>query len=190
MMELMKLKALVCLIVFGTLITSCSKEDSVAQTDVLKVSNATALTTNDLLGHWVLSKMIADTEVDLNDDNFGNTNLLEETTCFNTMSITFKNDGTFISNNATMTFESGSMNNKFSCISDRIDSGNWEVSVGNLILTMIINGNTYKHSKAINLGLGTFSFDVNKVESNEYVSDPGNAQASQIRILALEYTKA
>lgn len=188
-MNLMKMKALAGLMVFGIIVTSCSTEDAASESDVLTVSNATAITSNDLVGHWVLTKMIADTEVDLNDDNLGNTNLLEETSCFNTMSITFKSDGTFVTNNATMTFESGDSQDKFSCISDRMDSGDWEVSEGNLILTMLIDDATYTHSKTINLGTGTFSFDVSIIESDQYVNDPGNTQASQIRILELEYTK-
>ncbi len=188
MMNLMKLKAFAGLLVFGMIVSSCSKEDA-AESEVLRVSNVTAITSNDLIGHWVLSKMIADTAVDLNDDNLGNTNLLEETSCFNTMSITFNSDGTFVTNNATMTFESGDSQDKFSCVSDRMDSGDWEVSEGNLILSMMVDGATYTHSKTINLGTGTFSFDVSKIESDQYVNDSGDTPASQIRILELEYMK-
>lgn len=181
------LSLLTLLIVLG--VVSCSKEESAAQDDMLKVSNVTAVTTEDLVGDWTLSKMIADTRVDLNDDNLGSTNLLDETTCFDSMSITFYSDATFSTNNATMTFESGDTGNKFSCLTDRMDTGTWEVSQGNLILTMTVDGSTYTHTKEITLGSGTFSFDVTKIESDEYVDDPGNTQASQIRILELEYTK-
>lgn len=157
--------------------------------EMLKISNAT-ITSNDLIGHWNLSRMVADTAVNLNDDGVSNINLLEETSCFNNMSITFSSDGTFITNNATMTFEAGGQGDEFSCITDRMDSGTWEVTENNLVLTMIIDGYTYTHSKAINMTTGTFAFDVTKIESDQYVDDPGNTQASEIRILELEYTKA
>lgn len=169
------------------LIAGCSKENSV-ESDTLKVSDAT-ITTNDMIGHWNLTQMIADTPVNLNDDEVSNVNLLNETSCFNTMSITFNSDGTFTSNNATMTFEAGTQANKFSCISDRSDDGTWLVRNDSLILNLEIDSYSYTHKKLINLESDKFNFDVNKIESNQYVNDPGDTQASGIRILELEYTK-
>lgn len=176
-------------VLLSLMLFSCSKDSMNEQNDLLKVSNLTTVTSNDMVGSWALSKMTADTAVDLNGDKVNNTNLLAETSCFNNMDITFNTDGTFISHNATMTFESGSDANNFSCLGDRVDQGDWEVRNDSLILTLVINSETYIHKKAINLGDNTFSFDVSKVESNLYVNDPGNTQASDIRILALEYTK-
>ncbi|WP_159039900.1 DUF5004 domain-containing protein [Christiangramia fulva] len=177
------------LAIFSMMLQSCSKETMSEQNDMLKVSNLTTVTSNDLLGSWDLSKMTADTLVDLNDDGSASTNLLSETSCFNNMDITFNSDGTFISTNATMSFESGTEANKFSCMGDRIDQGDWEVRNDSLIMTLLINNVTYIHKKAIELGSNTFGFEVSKLESNLYVNDPGNTQASEIRILALEYTK-
>ena len=188
MTYLFKFKVLAGLCLVSILFTSCSKEETVdAQ---LKVSDATAISKSDMLGHWELSGMIADVAVDLDDDNVSNNNLLEETNCFNTMSITFEADGTFITNNAQMTFESGSSNNEFTCSSDRMDGGDWEVRNDSLILTLEINASTYTHRKLINLETNKFSLDVTKIESDQYVNDPGDTRASSIRILELEYTKA
>ena len=145
---------------------------------------------NDMIGYWELSGMMADVAVDLNDDTSFSKNLLDETDCFNTMSITFDEDGTFISNNAQMTFESGSTNDQFSCLTDRMDEGDWEVRNDSLILTVDINNSTFVHKKLINLETNKFSLDVTKIESDQYVDDPGNTQASPIRILEVEYTKA
>lgn len=155
----------------------------------LKISDATTVTMNDMIGHWQLSGMIADTAVNLNADTVYSKNLLDETDCFNTMSITFNEDGTFVTNNAQMTFEEGTTNDQFSCLTDRMDNGDWEVRNDSLILNMVINSASYTHKKLINLETNKFSFDVNKIESNQYVNDPGNTQASPIRILELEYTK-
>ena len=189
MTNLFKIKNLAGFLFLSISLFSCSKEE-VSMESSLKVSNVTAVTTNDMLGHWDLSGMMSDTDIDLNDDGSYSKNLLDETDCFNTMSITFNEDGTFISDNAQMTFEAGTSKNQFSCLSDRMDIGNWEVKNDSLILTLNINSATYTHKKFINLETNKFSFDVTKIESNQYVSDPGNTQASPIRILELEYTKA
>lgn len=167
---------------------SCTKEDQVMNEGEIKSFNS-AISTTDLIGYWKLSRMESDTLVDLNSDNVGSTNLLEETSCFNTMDITFNADSTFITNNATMTFESGSSNNEFSCIQDRQDSGTWKIENDELVLNLVINGVNYTHRKTLYLANDTFAFEVTKLESDQYVDDPGNTQASPIRILELEYVK-
>ena len=189
MNNLLKVKTLASFSLLILSLTSCSKEE-MAMDSLLKVSNATAVTTNDMIGNWELSGMMADTAVNLNNDQVYSKNLLDETDCFNTMSITFDEDGTFVTNNAQMTFESGASNDQFSCLTDRMDNGDWEVRNDSLILTMEINTSIYTHKKLINLDTNKFSFDVTKIESNQYVNDPGNTQASPIRILELEYTKS
>ena len=185
----LKTKAVAGVLLLAMGLIGCSKEE-VSKTSELRISDATAISSSDMVGYWELSGMMADTLVDLDDDNISSKNLLDETDCFNTMSITFNEDGTFTSNNAQMTFEAGASNNQFSCLSDRMDSGDWEVRNDSLILTMQINSATYTHRKLINLETDKFSFDVNKIESNQYVNDPGDTQASPIRILELEYTRS
>jgi len=188
MNKLFKIKILLGLFMFASVFSSCSKEE-VSNESQLKVSNATAVTTSDMIGHWDLTQMIADVEVDLDGNPGGSTNLLDETDCFNTMYITFDEDNTFETNNATMTFEDGD-GNDFTCLDGRTDKGTWAVEEGNLILTMTINEVEYVHEKKINLGTNTFAFDVAKIESNQYVNDPGNTRVSEITILKLEYTKS
>lgn len=183
----MNVRLYFCLLFAGILMQSCSKED-VAQESQLKISNATTVTSENMVGSWNLTKMMADVEVDLDSNAGGSKNLLDETDCFNTMSITFNSDSTFVSNNAMMSFESGD-GNDFSCLSDRMDSGDWYVSDNKLVLELTIDKETFVHEKAIDLGSGTFAFDVSKIESDQYVNDPGNTRASEIRIMMLEYTK-
>ncbi|WP_165499014.1 DUF5004 domain-containing protein [Gramella sp. KN1008] len=189
MINVLETKRLAFLALVSLLVWSCSKEEAYMEDELLKVSNAT-ISSNDLIGHWELSRMVADTAVNLNQDANYSTNLLDETSCFNNMSITFYSDATFTTNNATMTFEAGGNGDQFACIADRIDTGTWKVENDNLILTMDINGSTYTHTKAIDMTSNTFTFDVTKIESDQYVNDPGDTQASEIRILELEYTKA
>lgn len=184
--------AYVCLFIscifFLATLSSCSTEELNGKQEELSIKNAT-ITTNDLIGTWELTKMQADSATDLNGDKVHNHNLLEETSCFNTMDITFYNNGTFSTNNATMTFEDGASENDFTCLGNAYDEGTWTVNNDVLELTMIIEGSEYVHSKQLSLENGTFRFNVSKFESDQYVSDPGNTRASQIRILALEYSK-
>ncbi len=188
MTDLFNFRLPVFLVLVATVFFGCSVDDSTKNIE-LKISNATAITNKDMVGHWLLSGMIADVAVDLDDDNVSSENLLNETDCFNTMSITFNNDATFITNNAQMTFESGAGQDQFSCMPDRMDNGNWEVRNDSLILTLQINSSTYVHKKLINLENDKFSLDITKIESDQYVNDPGNTRASPIRILELEYTR-
>ncbi|MFV8226361.1 DUF5004 domain-containing protein [Christiangramia aquimixticola] len=166
----------------------CSKNEAQEEAQ-LKMSNLTAITNNDMVGHWELSKITSDVEVDLDSNPGGSTNLMDETDCFNNMYITFDSNGSFITNNATMSFEAGD-GDDFQCIADRMDNGQWEVRNDSLILTMNLNGQEYIHQKYINKGPDYFSLDITKMESNQYVSDPGNTRASVIRILELEYTRS
>lgn len=176
------------LFLFVLSITSCSKEEQMMTETQIKSFNS-SISSSDLVGHWQISRMESDTLIDLNDDDLWSRNLLEETSCFNTMSITFNADSTFITNNATMTFESGANGDQFSCIQDREDSGTWKVENDDLILTLEIEGATYTHRKTLMMSNDTFAFEVTKIESDQYVDDPGNTQASPIRILELEYVK-
>ena len=187
MNNLFRISRLNLLILLIAGLVGCSKDD--ASDSELKISNATAVTNNDMIGHWSLTGMIADASVDLDGDQVSNRNLLEETDCFNTMSITFLVNGTFITNNAQMSFEGGDSKNEFSCLMDRMDTGDWVVRNDSLILSLEINAETYTHRKLINLRNNTFSLSVNRIESDQYVNDPGNTQASPIRILEVEYTK-
>ncbi len=173
----------------GLIFTSCTTDSDVMNSEELKVSNATAINPADLIGSWDLSKMLADSAVDLDKNGSSSTNLLDETTCFNTMSITFEEGGAFNSNNATMTFEGGESLDQFRCLDDRQDKGYWKVENNELVLMMLFDGDTITHRKPLDMTSNTFSFDVNRLESEQYVTDPGNTSASNIRILELEYTR-
>lgn len=188
MINLSKTSKLILLLTTLALI-SCSKANDEINNDSLRTTNASALVKEDLIGDWSLSKMQADTKVDLNDDAVGNTNLLSETSCFNTMGISFYGDGKFLTNNSRLDFNAGTTNNKFACISDRKDQGTWDVMGDRLIMSIVIDGTTYNQEKVLSMTSNTFAFEVSKIESNQYVTDPGDTQASKITILSLEYVK-
>lgn len=172
----------------ATLFVSCSKDNLDSQSQS-KNSNFTVINPDELYGRWNISEMVSSPEVDLNGDTVHNQNLLAETDCFNSMYIIFDKDNTFETNNARMTFEGGT-GDSFECRSPRVDYGKWTVSNDTLLLTMNVDDMEYTHAKKLILGSNTFAFDVAKLESDQYVEDPGDTDASSITILELEYTKA
>ena len=170
---------------------SCSPDENTDfQSNSLKTSNlTTVISSNDLGGQWNLSQMQADTLIDINQDGTRNTNLLLESTCFNTMDVNFKSDMTFTTHNSKLDFKGGTTGDQFTCANGRDDSGTWAVSNDTLTLNINVDGTIYTQKKKLTYNSTTFSFDVTKLESNQYVSDPGNTSASPIRILSLQYTK-
>ncbi|MGB8705543.1 MAG: DUF5004 domain-containing protein, partial [Gillisia sp.] len=170
---------------------SCSPDENVElQSSNLKISNLTTLvTTNDLVGQWNLSQMQADTAVDLDKDGIAHTNLLLESSCFNTMDVNFKSDMTFTTHNSKLDFNGGATGDQLTCAQGRDDFGTWSVSNDTLTLNINVDGSVYTQKKKLTYNSTTFSFDVTKLESNQYVNDPGNTSASSIRILSLQYSK-
>ncbi|TVZ25800.1 uncharacterized protein DUF5004 [Gillisia sp. Hel_I_86] len=186
----MKLPKTILLFALIPLIFSCSKEGEADPNSSFKTSNfAATINPDDLVGEWNLSAMQADTLVDLNKDGTGDTNLLNESSCFNDMKVIFNQDRTFSTTNARLDFNGGTNNVEFVCVKNRVDFGTWDIEGSDLLMDITIDGTAYTQRKPLNYNTSTFAFDVSKAESNVYVNDPGDTSASKIRILALEYTR-
>lgn len=172
------------------LFSSCAGEDlDDKDADLLNTKMLVYIDSQDLIGTWKLTVMQADTPVDLNDDGNNNTNLMEETSCFDLMNINLRNDKTFSSVNSRMDFQAGETNDKFLCMDPRTDSGTWFVDGDVLTLNVNIGGEIYTHTKKLTMNNNTFSFDVTKLESQQYVKDPGTTVVSGITVMYLTYTK-
>ena len=182
------------LMIASMLLTSCGGED--LDDNAISSFSDPVVTANieytQLFGKWDLFQMQTETPVDLNNDENKSLNLLEETSCFDVMSITFNDDMTFSSINARMDFAAGTSNNDFACMSSEggPDTGTWEISGDLLTLTMIIDGNTFDHSKTLKFDGTSFIFEVSEYESQQYVTDPGGTAISDVKIVSLGYTKA
>ena len=112
----------ILLSVSALILSSCAGEDfDDKDADVVNQKMLTYIETTDLVGNWDLSVMQANTAVDLNGDGYSNTNLLEETTCFDIMDIHLKEDMTFTSVNSRMDFQAGETNDRFEC------RNNWKI---------------------------------------------------------------
>ena len=173
----------------AVLVSSCAGEDlDDKDAELLNTKMLVYIDSQDLIGTWKLTVMQANIPVDLNDDDITNTNLLQETWCFNEMNIDLRADG-FSSVNARMDFQAGETNDKFLCMTPRTDSGTWKVDGDILTLNVNIGGEIFTHTKKLTLENNTFSFDVTKLESEQYVKDPGNTVVSGITVMYLTYTK-
>lgn len=190
MMNLFTFRKLGVLLMMLGLLTACEPESVSVQEDSLKASNlTTTIDKNSLIGEWKVTTMEADTLVDLNGDGNWNTNILAETDCFQNMGVIFNTDGTTSTTNAKLDFTLGANGDEFGCTAERTDYGTWDVENDELVMNLDIDGMIYTERKQINQTETTFSMEVTKFESDQYVNDPGDTQASDIRILSVEYTK-
>lgn len=144
---------------------------------------------SDLVGEWNLNAMVTDKEIDLNGDKVFTKDLMAETSCFDPMSIIFNGDKTFVSVNSRMDFLGGESGDEFECMADRTDRGKWSLENDILIMYVNVNGKEEKHTKQLIYSEGVFAFEVNRMESQAYVTDPGNLSVSKVSVVALEYNK-
>ncbi len=180
----------IMLILLSFLVSSCAGEDiDDSNEDFNTKMLTTTITEADLIGHWNLSKIIAKEPVDLNNDGIFNTDLMLETKCFNPMNIIYNGNMTFESVNARMDFKAGENNNLFFCMGNRTDKGTWSISDDVLNLRVEVDGVVYNHTKDLIMDGNSFSFKVTKLESKQYVTDPGDTSVSSVTVVELEYTK-
>ncbi|PKD20646.1 hypothetical protein APR41_13305 [Salegentibacter salinarum] len=183
--------------VFGLMLVlvSCEpNEDYAAETEITATNAMATITPEDLEGEWKLSAMITDTVVDLNSDGVYNSNILLETDCFVDMGVVFYAGGDMTTTNSRLDFRAGVNNNDFQCLSGRSDTGFWDVENENdqerLVITMTINGETYTHKRILDRTTNTFAFEINKLESQQYLNgSPDGTDAENVDVLSLEYTR-
>lgn len=185
---------LLLLIAFPVFLLSCGAEDldDIKAESISEPITVANISYSDLVGHWDLSAMTASDLVDLNGDGTGSTNLMQETSCFNPMSITFNSDMTFSSVNARLDFKAGENDDEFFCMEgNTADTGTWDVEGDELTLNMEVNGSYYTHKKTLTLtnDNNTFSLDITKLESEQYVEDPGDTAVSHVEVVELEYSR-
>src|SRR5690606_5022890 len=150
MKKFIKNSMLICF--SAILFSSCSGEDlDDKDAELLNTKMLVYIDSQDLIGTWKLTVMESNTPVDLNDDEITNTNLLQETWCFNEMNIDLRADGSFSSTNARMDFQAGETHDRFLCMTPRTDAGEWSVEGEELILKVNIDGTVYTRRKEITM---------------------------------------
>lgn len=144
---------------------------------------------SDLVGEWDLNAMVAENPVDLNNDGETNNNLLLETDCFDPVSIIFNGDKTFSSVNYSMEIKNGEEGDEYLCLGRTTETGDWSLRNNTLTFYIRKNGSVQKYERDIILNEGSFVFEVDANESNNYVKQEVTS-SSGISIVALEYSRS
>jgi len=156
--------------------TSCSDDDV-----------ATESTNNNaaIAGSYVLTSLIADVPVDLNQDMVTDMQLINETTCFDTMALNLDLNGTFTSTVAEVSFDAA---NVLQCTTN-VETGTYTFANGVLTVTININGGTATESQQVTLTSTTLSFNVDDNDVTQFFTNTAGTPASAITSLDFIYTK-
>lgn len=184
---------LFALTVAATFSMSCSTETIHEETSSL---NATAtvfegqdIQQNQLVGTWKIVSMTSDVAVDLNADEKSSIELLDETTCFDPMYFDFNAQGVVETEQARTSFTEEAV----TCDGTGVYTAAYEVSGNDLTVYVEINGDIYPLTKTIGLssdGNGEYlHVAIEDYEVGQFVSDPGNTIASDIKRIEIVYKK-
>lgn len=154
---------------------SCAAEDLETETEELKAANLEVYQSQDLVGIWELVSMESDVAINLNGDQNSNTNILKETECFNEMSYDFKADGSVLTSQSKLYFNTSGIT---SC-----EKGDYTSSytVDNDVLRVSFtdkNGITVNPGKQIKLtdNKQLLHITLSRAEASQYIkSDSGNS---------------
>lgn len=155
--------------------TACTDDDTPQVTN----NNAS------IVGNYVLSTLTADVAVDFNQDMTSNTELTNETNCFDTMDITFNANGTFTSTVSEGSFDTA---NNLVCTS-LVESGTFNYLNGILTVTIMVNGGSITESQQVVLTPTTLSFNVDDNDVAQYLNNTSGTPASAITSLDFVYNK-
>ena len=175
------------LLLIGVLLVSCSGEDLY---DREAEANASVFIYDSyLVGEWKVNSMIVDRDVDLNNDQKFNNNLIIETSCYENMGFEFRANKTFTALNSMLGLQVVGDKNEYSCLPEKILTGNWTLKNDVLYLYVKINHRVYEQRRHLILTEDSFAFEVNETQSLEYLKDQGGTTASGLSVVSLEFTK-
>lgn len=166
-------KIFLCLSAVAMLLVSCER--------------STESTTNNqaLVGDYVLTSLVADVAVDLDQDGTSDSQLLNETTCFDNVAITFDANGNFTTTVSEVGFDA---NNVLTC-STIVTSGTYTFANSVLTITTPINGGSVTESKAVILTPTTLEIGATDAEVAQYFTNSPGTPASAITQVDAVYTK-
>ena len=170
----------------GVLLVSCSREDI---NDREAEANASVFIYDSyLVGNWKVNSMIVDRDVDLNGDQKFNSDLLLETSCYENMGFEFRANKTFTAVNSMLGLQVRGDKDEFSCLPEKVLTGNWSLKNDVLYLYVKINHRVYEERRHLILTEDSFSFEVNETQSKDYLTDQGGTSASGLSIVSLEFS--
>lgn len=142
---------------------------------------------SDIVGVWDLKNIYSAKPVDLNGDGELNNNLAAEVSCFDPVQIKFNGDKTFSSTNSGMEIKLIDGKVEFLCNTTTTENGIWSLKNNTLTFYVARGGVMEKFDRQIMLKDDSFVFEVDPVESSNYVKDPRSKIGEMVSIVALEY---
>src|SRR5690606_17599541 len=172
----------------ATLISCSGDELDQMRSAELNVHENNFIYDSQLVGQWDLSAIVSATPVDLNADGELNTNLVSETECFQPMSLIFNGNKTFTAVNVQLDLREENDEDTFSCVNG-VSKGIWSLKDDILSMIVTVGNKKFETKKQLFPTDNTFQFEVNRLESKDYVKDHGGTSASGMSIIYVEYTR-
>ncbi|MFD0976998.1 lipocalin family protein [Salinimicrobium gaetbulicola] len=184
---------LFALTITAALLVSCSSEsvndEMTSLNSTTNVFEKQDIRQNDLVGTWKIKAMNSDVAVDLDADGTSNTNILEETTCFDNLFFNFNAEGGVLAHQARLNFVDGEMQ----CDGEGDYAATYEVAGNELSVSFQSGETTLTFTKTIGLstvdGAMYLHVAIEDYEVEELVKDPGNTSVSSINRIEMIYKK-
>ena len=171
-----KLKYL-ALFTLSLFMISCSDEDTEVQ----------PLSTSTIEGSWSLAEINTTPPVDLEDDGNTDANVMNQTDCFNGMSLDFDTNGNLDMVTSAINFDS-SASPSFDC-STQTSSGSYTINQKDLTVTTQISGNEETETLNVDVQNNTLSFTLTESDIADFFSIPGGESFSPITEAEFIYEK-
>mgnify|MGYP003295777751 CR=1 FL=1 len=183
------IKNFITALIFPLFLISCSADEveDLTSANYNAQMVKTFIYDSDLVGEWKLQSMVANKDIDLNGDGEQGANLINESSCFENITYTFRGNKTFTIINSTLELNSLNDVDDFKCQGASAISGKWSVKDDMLTLYIKINNQEYREQKHLILTEDTFFLEINKIESKDYIIDKGNSSAAGLSVVALEF---
>ena len=165
------------LLILSISLFSCSDDDTQVQT----------LSNSDIVGNWTLVEINSTPAVDLEGNGNTDPNVMNQTNCFDGMSLDFDNSGNVNVVTSAIDFDS-SASPSFTC-SLQTNSGNYTIDQNNLTVTAQISGNQETETLNITVQNDTLSFTVTEGDIADFFSVPAGESFSTITELEFVYQK-
>ena len=165
------------LVLLSTFIISCSDDDTTNQT----------LSSSDIVGNWSLVEINSTPAVDLEDNGNSDPNVMNQTDCFDGMSLDFDNNGNVTAVSSEIDYDD-STSPSFNC-SLRTDSGSYTLNNSDLSVTVTLDGSQETETLNVDLQNNTLSFIVTESDVADYFNVPSGQSFSSINELEFVYLK-
>lgn len=165
------------LALLSTFIISCSDDDPQNQT----------LSSSDIVGNWSLVEINSTPAVDLEDDGNSDPNVMNQTDCFDGMSLDFDNNGNVTAVSSEIDYDD-SASPSFNC-SLRTDSGSYTLNNSDLSVTITLDGSQETETLNVDVQNNTLSFIVTESDVADYFNVPSGESFSSINELEFVYQK-